>query len=72
MGFKNDDERTRRRRNYGCEFRTKHRISQFQIELYCTLTHEPCNEQPRKCKLRKKTLAEEKHKTLKEFFSRNS
>jgi len=49
-----ETERERRKRNYGCEFRTRHKISQLQIVFYCTITHEQCENQPSKCKLRKK------------------
>ena len=64
-----ETERERRKRNYGCEFRTRHKISQLQIVFYCTITHEPCENQPSKCKIRKKTLALEKHRPITSFFN---
>jgi len=64
-----EDERKSRKKNYGCEFRTRHRISQLQYEWYCTITHEKCNSLPSKCKIRLRTLALEKHKPLLSFFS---
>jgi len=64
----NSDERTRRKKNYGCEFRTKHRVSQLLVEFYCTLDHEKCEYQPSRCPKRKRALALEKHKPITSFF----
>ena len=62
------EERKSRKKNYGCEFRTRHRINQLAYEWYCTLDHEKCEFQPSRCPKRKRTLALEKHKPLTTFF----
>jgi|Deesub1362A_J573_1020465.scaffolds.fasta_scaffold17829_1 hypothetical protein len=62
------EERKSRKKNYGCEFRTKHRISQLLVEFYCTITHDKCKEKPSKCSIRLRTLMLEKHKPLLSYF----